>query len=149
MTENYTFVTLVIILKLTALQMLSLNPFIHFQEEWFIDCWSHFFWQMNFSRIKTRLTIIQIVLRVFKYPHLIKQEFEDTKGVTRIRILKKNRKHNGQKKKYKKLPNSLSHPGHYRWLDSNDISVIEENTFNNLPNLGDLWVSFSMICIDA
>jgi hypothetical protein len=27
--------------------------------------------------------------------------------------------------------------------------VIEENTFNNLPNLGDLWVSFSMICIDA
>ena len=27
------------------------------------------------------------------------EEFEDTKGVIRIRILKKNRKHNGQKKK--------------------------------------------------
>ena len=27
--------------------------------------------------------------------------FEDTKGVTRIRISKKNRQHNGQKKKYK------------------------------------------------
>ena len=35
MTENYTVVALITILKLTALQMLSLNPFIHFQEEWF------------------------------------------------------------------------------------------------------------------
>jgi len=100
MTENYTFVTLVIILKLTALQMLSLNPFIHFQEEWFVNCWSHLFGQMNFSRIKTRFTIIQIVLRVFQYPHMINEEFEDTKGVTRIRISKKNRQHNGQNKKY-------------------------------------------------
>ena len=30
------------------------------------------------------------------------EEFEDTKGVIRIRILKKNRKHNGQKKEYKR-----------------------------------------------
>ena len=30
------------------------------------------------------------------------EEFEDTKGVIRIRILKKNRQHNGQKKKYKR-----------------------------------------------
>jgi len=89
MTENYTFVTLVIILKLTALQMLSLNPFMHFQEEWFVNCWSHFFGQMNFSRIKTRFTIIQIVLRIFQYPHLIKEEFEDIKGVIKIRISKK------------------------------------------------------------
>ena len=28
-----------------------------------------------------------------------KEEFEDTKGATRIRISKKNRQHNGQKKK--------------------------------------------------
>jgi hypothetical protein len=28
------------------------------------------------------------------------EEFEDTKGVIRIRISKKNRQHNGQKKKY-------------------------------------------------
>jgi hypothetical protein len=30
-----------------------------------------------------------------------REEFEDTKGAIRIRISKKNRQHNGQKKKYK------------------------------------------------
>jgi hypothetical protein len=39
---------------------------------------------MNISRIKTRFTIIQKLLRVFQYPHLIKDEFEGTKGVTKI-----------------------------------------------------------------
>jgi len=34
-------------------------------------------------------------------------KFEDTKGVIRIRILKKNRQHNGQKKKYKRTNNDL------------------------------------------
>ena len=29
----------------------------------------------------------------------VEEEFEDTKGVIRIRISQKNRKHNGQKKK--------------------------------------------------
>ena len=33
--------------------------------------------------------------------------FEDTKGVMRIRISKKNRQHNGQKKKYKRTNNDL------------------------------------------
>jgi hypothetical protein len=33
--------------------------------------------------------------------------FEDTKGVIRICILKKNRQHNGQKKKYKRINNDL------------------------------------------
>jgi len=33
---------------------------------------------------------------------LLKEEFEDTKGVIKIRISKKNRQHNGQKKKYKR-----------------------------------------------
>jgi hypothetical protein len=32
----------------------------------------------------------------------MQEEFEDTKGVIRIRILKKNRQHNGQKEKYKR-----------------------------------------------
>ena len=32
---------------------------------------------------------------------LLKEEFEGTKGVIRICVLKKNRQHNGQKKKYK------------------------------------------------
>ena len=31
----------------------------------------------------------------------LKEEFEDTKGVIRIRISKKNKQHSGQKKKYK------------------------------------------------
>jgi hypothetical protein len=35
------------------------------------------------------------------YSSIIKEEFEDTKGVIRIRISKKNRQHNCQKKKYK------------------------------------------------
>jgi len=38
---------------------------------------------------------------------LFKEEFEDTKGVIRIRISKKNRQHNGQKKKYKRTNNDL------------------------------------------
>ena len=38
----------------------------------------------------------------FKY-----EEFEDTKGVIRSRKSKKNRKHNGQKKKYKRTNNDL------------------------------------------
>jgi hypothetical protein len=35
----------------------------------------------------------------------LKEEFEDTKGAIRIRISKKNRQHNGQKKKYKRTNN--------------------------------------------
>ena len=35
----------------------------------------------------------------------LKEEFDDTKGVIRIRISKKNRQHNGQKKKYKRTNN--------------------------------------------
>jgi hypothetical protein len=36
-----------------------------------------------------------------------KEEFEDTKGIIRIRISKNNRQHNGQKKKYKRTNNDL------------------------------------------
>lgn len=81
LTDNYTFVTLVIILKLNAVQMLSLNPFMHFQEERFVNYWTPFLGQMNFSKIKARFTIIQVVLRVFQYSHLNKEEFEDSKGI--------------------------------------------------------------------
>ena len=35
----------------------------------------------------------------------LQEEFEDTKGVIRICISKKNRQHNGQKKKYKRTNN--------------------------------------------
>jgi hypothetical protein len=39
---------------------------------------------------------------------LLKEEFEDSKGVIRIRISKKNRQHNGQKKKDKQR-SSIKH----------------------------------------
>jgi hypothetical protein len=35
----------------------------------------------------------------------MEEEFEDTKGAIRIHISKKNRQHNGQKKKYKRTNN--------------------------------------------
>jgi hypothetical protein len=35
------------------------------------------------------------------------EELEDTKGVIRIRISKKNRQHNGQRKMYKRTNNDL------------------------------------------
>jgi hypothetical protein len=61
------------------------NILIHFQGEWFdfvkhFDTFSRgmvcillrsFFGQMNFSRIKTRIKIIQKVIRVFQYPHCV------------------------------------------------------------------------------
>jgi hypothetical protein len=37
----------------------------------------------------------------------LKEEFEDTKGVIRIRKSKKDRQHNGQMKKYKRTNNDL------------------------------------------
>jgi hypothetical protein len=38
---------------------------------------------------------------------MVYAEFEDNKGVIRIRISKKNRQHNGQKKKNKRTNNDL------------------------------------------
>jgi len=44
----------------------------------------------------------------FKYvPPTHTEKFKDTKGVIRIRISKKNRQHNAQKKKYKRTNNDL------------------------------------------
>ena len=37
----------------------------------------------------------------------LQEEFEDTKGVIRIRISKKNRQHNDEEKKYKRTNNDL------------------------------------------
>jgi hypothetical protein len=39
--------------------------------------------------------------------NMVYAEFEDNKGVIRIRISKKNRQHNGQKKKNKRTNNDL------------------------------------------
>ena len=38
---------------------------------------------------------------------MMKEEFEDTKGVIRIYISKKNKQHNGQQKNYKRTNNDL------------------------------------------
>jgi hypothetical protein len=40
---------------------------------------------------------------------LFYKKIEDTKGVIRIRISKKNRQHNGQMKKYKRTYNNLQY----------------------------------------
>jgi hypothetical protein len=40
---------------------------------------------------------------------LLEEEFEDTKGAIRIRISKKNRQHNGQKKVQKDNQRSIKH----------------------------------------
>ena len=37
----------------------------------------------------------------------VQEEFEDTKGVIKIRMSMKNSQHNGQKKKYKRTNNDL------------------------------------------
>ena len=49
--------------------------------------------------------MLTIISSVFFW--VSKEEFEDTKGAIRICISKKNRQHNGQKKKYKRINNDL------------------------------------------
>ena len=57
--------------------------------------------------------IFLLLMLFFQYPPVdaksaevdLKEDFEDTKGAIRFRISKKNRLHNGQKKKYKKTNN--------------------------------------------
>jgi hypothetical protein len=48
----------------------------------------------------------------YSYVSYLQEEFEDTKRVIRIRISKKNRQHNGQKKKYKRTNNDLQNITH-------------------------------------
>jgi hypothetical protein len=53
---------------------------------------------------KTGTVLIQLcITRIKRY----EEEFEDTKGVIRIRISMTNRQHNGQKKKYIRTNNDL------------------------------------------
>jgi hypothetical protein len=60
----------------------------------------------NAPLIKTEI----IHFKTVKYVLTIQrkeEEFENTNGAIRIRISKKNRQHNGQKKKYKRTNNDL------------------------------------------
>jgi hypothetical protein len=52
--------------------------------------------------------------RSFYWLKISQEEFEDTKGVIRIRKSKKNRQHNGQKKKYKQRSTEHTHKTKYR-----------------------------------
>jgi hypothetical protein len=58
-------------------------------------------------RIKITIEIQFLINQVFEIKKKAKEEFEDIKGAIRIRISKKNRQHNGQKKKYKRKNNDL------------------------------------------
>jgi len=50
--------------------------------------------------------------RYHYYNRPLIEEFENTKGVIRIRKLKKNEQHNDQKKKYKRTNNDLQNIHH-------------------------------------
>jgi len=52
------------------------------------------------------------------------EEFEDTKGVITIRISKKNRQHNDQKKKYKWTNNDLQNIAYSLKWTNNDLQSI-------------------------
>jgi hypothetical protein len=49
----------------------------------------------------------KLTIQRIKYSCIVLEEFEDTKGVIRIRISKKDRQHIGQKKKEKRTNNNL------------------------------------------
>jgi len=55
---------------------------------------------------------ISLTLHLVSVDDLLKEEFEDTKGVIRICTSKKNRQHNGQKEKYKRTNNYLQKHTH-------------------------------------
>jgi hypothetical protein len=60
-----------------------------------------------FGILDLRILIISLVSSNFSISFSLEEEFEDTKWVVRIRKSKKNRQHNGQKKKYKRTNNDL------------------------------------------
>ena len=66
----------------------------------------------------------------------MKEEFEDTKGVIIIRILKKNRQNTAQEKKYKRTNNDLQN---IFILKGDALKVIESYVLNkgnmNIPGL--------------
>ena len=60
-----------------------------------------------FCAINLISTFLYSIQKESKISNIFYEEFEDTKGLIRIRILKKNRQRNGQKKKYKRTNNDL------------------------------------------
>jgi len=79
-----------------------------------IDCWL----SLEYSRKKTWRDTYKYLdlfactsLRNIGFVPIVvlREEFEDTKGVIIIRISTKNREHDGQKKKYKRTNNDLQY----------------------------------------
>jgi hypothetical protein len=58
----------------------------------------------------------------------MKEEFEDTKGVIRIRISKKNRQHNDQKKKYKRTNSDLAKHTYKTAKNTYDTMIVNQFT---------------------
>ena len=56
--------------------------------------------------------MIKILVSNHGIQSILQEEFEDAKGVIRIRISKKNRHNNDQKKKYKRTNNDLQKTRH-------------------------------------
>ena len=52
--------------------------------------------------VEVEVHVITCIKNIRISVKVTQKEFEDTKGAIRIRISKKNRQHNGQKKKYKR-----------------------------------------------
>ena len=74
--------------------------------QWYLN-WGEYSWKITFSLF---LNLYKDVLLCWLIRPLLKlitilDELEDTKGAIRIRISKKNRQHNDQKKKYKRTNN--------------------------------------------
>jgi hypothetical protein len=75
----------------------------------------HFLYLYKIIQNKTLYCQIYTMLAKYYYCCLVpflfqfSREFEDTKGIIRISISKKNRQHNGQKKKYKKRSKKHTH----------------------------------------
>jgi hypothetical protein len=57
---------------------------------------------LRITSVEVEVHVITCIKNIRISVKVTQKEFEDTKGAIRIRISKKNRQHNGQKKKYKR-----------------------------------------------
>jgi hypothetical protein len=64
-------------------------------------------WIYSLTIVKMVSSSVPSKTKAYDRGLLLEEEFEDTKGVIRIRISKKDSQHNDQKKKYKRTNNDL------------------------------------------
>jgi hypothetical protein len=63
---------------------------------------------LRITSVEVEVHVITCIKNIRISVKVTQKEFEDTKGAIRIRISKKNRQHNGQKKKYKRTQHVFS-----------------------------------------